>query len=167
MKQKLILIVLFIFLHLRTFNEKVYKHTISNIKLIKTHLNINFDYLGVKYVYGGTSTKTGLDCSALIQQIYKDNKLNIPRTTKQQILIGKEIQLKQIKQGDLLFFTGRSIPTHINTNKVGHVAIYIGDNKIMHATSKGVIIDSIGNKHWIYYYKKRLITIKRINLYNS
>jgi len=112
-------------------------------------------YVGIPYVYGGNSLK-GIDCSALTQRIYQDNEVWIARTSKLQSKMGKVVKFEDKRVGDILVFRNRS------NSKIGHVAIYVGDNKILHAVSKGVKIDSIGNKRWEKYYKKRFVDVVRI-----
>ncbi|MBU0631798.1 C40 family peptidase [bacterium] len=93
------------------------------------------------YKYGGVCLE-GVDCSGLIQAIYKDAfGIDIPRTTKEQLYIGKKIKYSHIKPGDLIFFrTGYN---------VRHVGIYFGQNSFLHASKKyGVIISSINNPYW-------------------
>ncbi len=96
---------------------------------------------GVPYRLGGTS-KNGIDCSAFVQIAYRDAwQLPLPRTTKLQSKIGNNINYKDAKYGDLVFFkTSRS------TN---HVGVYLGNSRFMHAsTSKGVIISRLDNPYW-------------------
>ncbi len=108
--------------------------------------------LGTPYVYGGED-KNGMDCSAFVKRIYSDVfQVSLPRTTKEQMQLGIEIQLENIKLGDLIFFnTSNEVPSH--------VGIYIEDNLFAHASvSFGVTISSLESS----YYKKTYITTKRI-----
>jgi cell wall-associated NlpC family hydrolase len=92
-------------------------------------------YLGVPYVWGGTDPKTGLDCSGLVQRVYKDLGIDVPRVTYDQIKAGTTVpNLAAAKPGDLLFM-----------HNVSHVGIYMGDNKYIHAPVPGqnVRIDEI------------------------
>ena len=111
----------------------------KNNKLFKFYSQ----WKGVKYKYGGTSKK-GIDCSAFIQKAYNTTyNIKIPRTTKYQSRIGREISKNQLQTGDLVFFK-----TGYNTR---HVGIYTNNGKFMHAsTKKGVIISTLEN----VYYKK-------------
>lgn len=87
-------------------------------------------YQGVKYVYGGNSSK-GWDCSGFTQWIMKNKfGVEIPRTTKQQVKVGEKVNVKNQDEwlpGDLIFFS--------KGGSVCHVALYIGDGKMMHASS--------------------------------
>lgn len=99
------------------------------------------EWKSVAYKWGGMS-KNGIDCSAFAMLTYQSIfGITIPRTTALQIKSGKEISLKEIRPGDLLFF---------KTENLGrHVGIYLGDNKFMHASSsRGVTISRIDRKYW-------------------
>ncbi len=93
-------------------------------------------FLGNPYVYGGTSLTNGADCSGFTMRIFEHFGVSTGRTSRDQAANGKEISLDQIQPGDLLFYaSGKTI---------NHVALYIGDGKIIHAsTSKtGIIIST-------------------------
>jgi cell wall-associated NlpC family hydrolase len=86
-------------------------------------------YLGVPYVWGGTDPQKGLDCSGLVQLVYKNLGIDLPRVSYQQATQGQKIaKLDQARPGDLLAFGS---PT------VNHIAIYIGDGKMIHAPRPG------------------------------
>ena len=110
---------------------------------------------GVRYKYGGSSTK-GVDCSGLTLRAYKDlYGLNLPRTVARQARKGTMIKKSSLRPGDLVFFkTGR----HSR-----HVGIYLGENQFIHASrSKGVTQSSLDNVYWKkkYWLAKRLQMIK-------
>ena len=85
-------------------------------------------YLGVPYVWGGTNGKSGLDCSGLVQLVYKKFGVDLPRVSYQQAREGTAIpSLAQARPGDILAFGS---PVH-------HVAIYMGDNKMIEAPRPG------------------------------
>jgi len=130
-------------------------YTPPKIKEEMLYININ-KYINTKYLYGGLSLN-GIDCSGLTYLIYKDNNINIPRSSICQSKKGNLIKFYNIKIGDLLFF-GQS--------NISHTAIYIGNNKILHAISKGVTIDSIGSRVWNNYWKPRFKFIKRYKKLN-
>ena len=93
-------------------------------------------FLGNPYVYGGTSLTNGADCSGFTMRIFEHFGVSTGRTSRDQAANGKEISLDKIQPGDLLFYaSGKTI---------NHVALYIGDGKIIHAsTSKtGIIIST-------------------------
>ncbi|MEK7991176.1 MAG: NlpC/P60 family protein [Thiotrichaceae bacterium] len=108
-------------------------------------------YLGYPYVYGGT-TPRGFDCSGFI--VYNSKKAGIsyvPRTAHQQYKHTAPVSRDDLKPGDLVFFHSRN-----NRKRIGHVGIYIGDDKFIHARAKGpkdVTITSLNSN----YYRKHFV----------
>jgi soluble lytic murein transglycosylase-like protein len=93
-------------------------------------------YLGTKYVFGSTDPAKGLDCSALVQRAYKDMGIDLPRNSWQQAQSGTKVNsLAEAKPGDILAFD----------SPVDHVAIYLGNNKMIAAPKPGdhVKIESV------------------------
>ncbi len=85
-------------------------------------------YLGTKYVFGSTDPSKGLDCSALVQRAYRDLGIELPRNSWQQAKAGTKVDsLKDAKPGDILAFD----------SPVDHVAIYLGNNKMIAAPKPG------------------------------
>ena len=85
-------------------------------------------FIGNKYVWGGTSLTNGCDCSGFTQQVYMHFGINIPRTSGEQSQSGKKINsLAEAKPGDLLFYA--------DGGTVSHVALYLGNNTIVHASN--------------------------------
>jgi len=104
------------------------------------------------YRYGGCS-RNGVDCSSLIQRIYKDAfNIKIPRTTKEQSKIGHRVSKKSAKEGDLIFFkTGY---------RTKHVGIIIEKGAFIHTSTKyGVTISHLNNPYWKsrYWQTRRLL----------
>lgn len=107
---------------------------------------------GIKYVWGGTTLR-GFDCSGFTQYVFKNvTGKTIPRVAASQYSASKKITKNEAKPGDLVFFSS-------NGNSVTHVAIYAGDNKILHSTSgKGVNLGKLYDGYW----NKRLVGFGRI-----
>jgi peptidoglycan DL-endopeptidase CwlO len=86
-------------------------------------------YLGVPYLWGGTDPKQGLDCSGLVQLVYKDLGYDLPRVSYEQATAGRAVDgLPNAKPGDILAFN----------SPVDHVAIYIGNGKMIEAPRTGL-----------------------------
>ena len=102
--------------------------TISGYSSVRTSLvEYSKRFLGNRYVYGGNSLTNGIDCSGFTQQIYAKFGYKLPRTSRTQANVGTSISASQIKPGDLVFYG--------NSKTINHVAIYIGGNKIIHASN--------------------------------
>jgi flagellar export protein FliJ len=85
-------------------------------------------YLGIPYVFGGTNPATGLDCSGLVQRVYKDLGITLPRTAAQQATMGQPVaSLAQAQPGDLLAFD----------SPVDHIGIYVGNGNMLVAPKTG------------------------------
>jgi cell wall-associated NlpC family hydrolase len=99
-------------------------------------------YLGVPYVWGGTSAK-GFDCSGLVQTVFAENGVQLPRGSGDQFREGRKISRKNLRPGDLVFF-------HTYTSGPSHVGIYVGDGKFLHAESspRGVTITPLSEPYW-------------------
>lgn len=84
-------------------------------------------FLGNPYVYGGTSLTNGADCSGFTQSVFAHFGISTGRSSRDQAAKGKEISMSAIQPGDLLFYASGSY--------INHVAIYIGDGKIIHSSN--------------------------------
>lgn len=113
-------------------------------------------YLGYKYVYGGASPSTGFDCSGFTYYVYKHFGYTLSRSSVSQATNGKEVAKSNLQPGDLVFYKNTSL------TRIGHVGIYIGDNKMIHASEPGVgvIITDIDSKS--HKYPQRYVTARRI-----
>jgi hypothetical protein len=90
-------------------------------------------YLGLPYVWGGTDPKKGLDCSGLVQLVYKNLGYDLPRVSNEQARSGRPVaSLAEAQPGDLLAWDNSS-----RNNGADHVAIYIGDGKMIEAARPG------------------------------
>ena len=109
------------------------KPTYSNLdpnvsQTAKDLINTGMQYLGNPYVYGGNSLTKGIDCSGFVKQIFAKYGYTLPRTSREYPNVGTKVPLSQIKPGDILIYKYGS--------RIGHVAIYIGNGKILHAANK-------------------------------
>lgn len=90
-------------------------------------------FIGVPYLWGG-NTQEGLDCSGFSVAVYRLNGLSLPRTSREQFETGSPVDRKDLKQGDLVFFSTAKRGT------VSHVGVYIGDGQFIHAPGSGKTI---------------------------
>lgn len=94
-------------------------------------------FLGNRYVWGGTSLTNGTDCSGFTMSVYAQFGYSIPRTSSAQSTYGTSVSLSDVEPGDLVFYK--------NGGSVGHVAMYIGGGSVVHASnpSDGIKISSM------------------------
>ena len=99
-------------------------------------------FVGNPYVYGGTSLTKGADCSGFVYSVYKNFGVNLPRVG--QSSVGKAVSYKNVKKGDILIYSG-------------HVAIYAGNGKAVHAVNErlGIRVTSVN-------YTGSVIAVRRI-----
>lgn len=100
---------------------------------------------GTPYVWGGNSLTGGVDCSGLVQQVYQRLGIKLPRSTYDQAKAGKVVSMNSLQPGDLIFYnTGSRDPNGIGS--LSHVAIYMGNGKVLEAAGrgKGIQMNSIG-----------------------
>jgi len=96
-------------------------------------------YLGTPYRLGGSS-HDGIDCSGLVMRVYQTIGLDLPRSTWEQLGVGKRVGLHEIRFGDVLFFKN---PRKGERGTSLHAGIFMEDSRFVHASkSRGVIIDS-------------------------
>lgn len=90
-------------------------------------VNYAMQFLGNRYVYGGTSLTNGTDCSGFTMRIYEHFGYSIPRTSSAQAAALPSVSSSEVKPGDLFFY---------GSGGVSHVAMYIGNNQIIHASNE-------------------------------
>ena len=103
-------------------------------------------HLGTPYVWGGTSPG-GFDCSGLVQYVFRQSGISLPRTTTEQVKVGTYVSKSNLKPGDLVFLQ--------NTYRQGvsHAGIYIGNGQMIHASSsKGVVISNLSTSYYTEHY---------------
>lgn len=121
----------------------------DNIKMLKTKA---YGFLGTRYRFGGSSRR-GIDCSSFVQQVFREMEVSLPRTAREQFEVGHEVPPSDLQKGDLIFFrTYAPFPSH--------VGIYLGNNRMIHASSRDrrVVISPLNTP----YYRARFIGAKRI-----
>lgn len=97
-------------------------------------VNYAKQFVGGKYVYGGTSLTDGVDCSGFVMRVFEKFGINTGRDSRSQAAKSKRITADELLPGDLIFYA--------SGDYINHVAIYIGNSKVIHAasSSEGIII---------------------------
>jgi lipoprotein Spr len=104
------------------------------------------EWLGTPHQMG-QCTKTGVDCSCFIRMVYQSvYATDIPRTSTEMYAKSKRLGKRELKAGDLVFFS-------IKSSKVSHVGIYLKEGWFAHvSTSKGVMINNLSEEYYTQYY---------------
>ena len=120
--------------------------TVSNIK------KSAYSFLGARYRFGGSS-RSALDCSSFTQQVFGEQSVKLPRTAREQFYVGTEVARGDLKKGDLVFF-------QTYANFPSHVGIYLGNRKMIHASSREhrVVISTMDTP----YYLSRYLGARRV-----
>ena len=126
-------------------------------QLADSVLEKGISLIGTRYRFGGSSVKTGFDCSGFIGYLFREELgMELPRSTRDMINIDAPlVERKALEPGDLVFFStaGRG--------RVSHAGIYLGDDQFIHSSSSrsgGVRIDSLDDRYW----KRTFIEAKRV-----
>ena len=127
-----------------------------------------YKLLGVPYVYGAVRVHDGkgkllkgfsvnkFDCSSLVQYVfYKGASVLLNTNTRTQIKQGKYVNPNDLQRGDCIFFTNEDRQYNTGIERVGHVAIYLGNNYILHTSSDYARIEQISSKRWSFYIEAR------------
>ena len=105
-------------------------------------------FIGVPYVYGGSSPRAGFDCSGFVSYVYKHFGIALPHSSYAQLSHGRRVLRKYLKPGDLVFFAGG-----------GHVGIYLRGNRVIDAPHSGAVVHISTMTDWYsseYYGGRRL-----------
>lgn len=123
-------------------------------------VSTGLSFLGTPYDFNAKPNQTEtFDCSSFTQYVFKVNGIRLPRNSRQQFQMGTFIPLDQIELGDLLFFTTKKRKQKHGIERIGHVAIYIGDGKMLHTYPKG---KKVKVSTFTDYWKKAFIGAKRV-----
>ncbi len=101
----------------------------SGVSSVRVNLiNLAKNYLGDRYVWGGTTLGVGVDCSGYVQALYRKMGYYIPRDSRSQARGGTTISYDNLRPGDLVFYGSSSY--------INHVAMYIGNGQVIHASNR-------------------------------
>lgn len=150
--KKIFLILLFLTINIALiYSESIQDKVISKARTL----------IGTPYRMGGV-TPAGFDCSGFILYLYKSHVPDLPRVSRDMAVKGVPVNLSSLLPGDLVFFA-----TGSSRNHVTHVALYIGQNSIVHSISngpeRGVTVSSLTSGYWKkrYHNSSRILDIKK------
>lgn len=131
---------------------------------IENIIAVGEELMGYPYVWGSQRYHWGngklnsnfvqgeYDCSALMQYMFFIGAgINLDLTTRTQVLQGREVANGDLRRGDLMFFTNSSRYNNTGVERIGHVALYLGDNYILHTATDFAVIEEISSKRWSYF----------------
>lgn len=112
-------------------------------------LEYSFNFIGTRYVWGGTSLENGIDCSAFVQKLFGKIGVNLPRVASDQAMVGRPVErLEDLQPGDRLYFWENK------RGKIGHTGIFLGFREnhafFIHSSSgrHGVQTDDLAQEKW-------------------
>jgi cell wall-associated NlpC family hydrolase len=106
-------------------------------------------FAGVPYVWGGSSPRTGFDCSGFVRYVYAHFGFSLPHSSYGDLSHGRRVMRKYLKPGDIVFFGGG-----------GHVGIYLSGNRVIDALHTGTVVRVRTMTDWYsseYYTARRLV----------
>ena len=111
-------------------------------------------YLGYRYTSGGSTPSRGFDCSGFTTYVYRHFGISLSRTSSGQSSNGVEVKRENLQAGDIICFSSSS-----GSKKIGHVGLYIGGGKFIHAANsrKGVIISRVSGDGYYFVTARRVI----------
>ncbi len=140
----------------------------SDNEKVESVISEGYKLMGVPYVYGAVRFHDGngnllagftaqkFDCSSLVQYIfYKGAGKLLQVTTRTQVKQGQYVAKSDLQRGDCIFFTNESRKHLSGVERIGHVALYLGDNYILHTASDFARIEKISSTRWSHYVEAR------------
>ena len=126
-------------------------------QLADSILSHGLSLVGTRYRFGGSSVKSGFDCSGFIGYLFREEAgLQLPRSTREMINIDAPlVERDELEPGDLVFFSTNG------RGRVSHAGIYLGDDQFIHSASRrsgGVRVDSLDDRYW----KRSFLEAKRV-----
>lgn len=125
------------------------KHTHQTLAVGVRAVRYAKHLLGVPYRYGGTSPRTGFDCSGLVRYVYGHFGISLAHSSFADYWRGRRVARGALKPGDLVFFDG-----------AGHVGIYVGHGRFIHAPHSGTVVRISTMSGW---YGARFVGARRIS----
>lgn len=107
-------------------------------------------FIGVRYVYGGSSPRSGFDCSGFVRYVYAHFGVSLPHSSYAQFSDGRRVSRGHLRPGDLVFFDG-----------LGHVGMYVGNGRFIHAPHTGTRVRIQTLAGW---YSQRFVGARRLRI---
>ena len=98
----------------------------KRVSLANDVVMLAHQFVGMRYRYGGTSPRTGFDCSGFVMYVYGKLGIQLPHNAAAQFRVGASVPRSSLRPGDLVFFNG-----------LGHVGIYVGKGRFIHSPRTG------------------------------
>ena len=112
-----------------TVVEKAHETVDEDAKMRRQVVEYAMQFVGGRYVYGGADPNRGADCSGFTRYVLsKSASISLPHSSKGQSSYGRQVSEDEMQPGDLLFYSG--------SGGINHVALYIGDGQIVHASTE-------------------------------
>ncbi|WP_016740590.1 MULTISPECIES: C40 family peptidase [Bacillales] len=127
-------------------NKQIVSKTAPSSDIADQVISEGMKYRGVPYKFGSSKKTTRtFDCSSFTQRVFKEVGVSLPRDSRQQSNVGQKVSKDQLQKGDLVFFHSYGS----SSSRITHVAIYAGDNKLLHTYGKpGVTITNFKGTSW-------------------
>ena len=131
-----------------TITEALYGEGVTDVRIAICEYAKQF--IGNRYVWGGTSLTKGADCSGFVLSVYRNFGVSLPHSSRAQANCGTKISVGDVKPGDLIFYG--------NGRRINHVAMYIGNGRVVHASNSrtGIITSNM-------YYRSPVSAARIIN----
>ncbi len=110
-----------------------------------------YDEIGMPYVWGGASPETSFDCSGLVQWVYRQAGVSLPRTAQQQYNATVRISPDELQPGDTVYFAA----TYPSAELITHVGIYVGNGRMINAPTTGDVVREMPiftDPYWSAHY---------------
>ena len=108
-----------------TLSEALYGEGVTDVRI--SICDFAKQYVGNRYVWGGTSLTKGADCSGFTMAVYRNFGISLPHSSRAQANCGAKISVSDVKPGDLIFYG--------SGKRINHVAMYIGGGRVVHASN--------------------------------
>ncbi len=140
----------------------------SDNETVEEVISQGYRQIGVPYVYGAVRQHDGygnylkgfttskFDCSSLVQYVFNEGAdVLLQTTTRTQVKQGEFVPRGQLSRGDCIYFTNAVRQNNTGVERIGHVAIYLGNNYILHTATDYARIEQISSTRWSYYVETR------------